>query len=240
MELLLILSTLVPLLAIASITQAGDKENEFAEKRKDMVEFQLVSRGISDKNTIEAMRKVPRHKFVPEYLRDMAYSDTPLPIGMGQTISQPYMVAYMTELLSPRKGLKILEVGTGSGYQAAVLSETGCEVYTIEIVEPLAVYARSILYGLGYTDIHFKIGDGYLGWESHAPYDGIVVTAASPEIPEPLIKQLKVGGKIIIPVGEDLQELLLVTKTREGIREEKITPVRFVPMTGEAEKHHMK
>lgn len=238
MELLLTLSTFVVMLAIASMNQTENKEHEFAEKRKDMVDFQLVSRGISDKKIIEAMRKVPRHKFVPEYLRDMAYSDTPLPIGMGQTISQPYIVAYMTELLSPKKGQKILEVGTGSGYQAAVLSEIGCEVYTIEIVEPLAIYARSILSSLGYMDIHFKIGDGYLGWESHAPYDGIVVTAASPEVPEPLTKQLKAGGRLIIPVGEDLQELLLVTKTREGLREEKISPVRFVPMTGEAEKHH--
>jgi protein-L-isoaspartate(D-aspartate) O-methyltransferase len=226
------------MLAFASMNETENKEHEFAEKRKDMVDFQLLSRGISDKKTIEAMRKVPRHKFVPEYLRDMAYSDTPLPIGMGQTISQPYIVAYMTELLSPKKGQKILEVGTGSGYQAAVLSEIGCEVYTIEIVEPLAVYARSILSGLGYMDIHFKIGDGYLGWESHAPYDGIVVTAASPEVPEPLTSQLKAGGRLIIPVGEDLQELLLVTKTKEGLREEKISPVRFVPMTGEAEKHH--
>jgi protein-L-isoaspartate(D-aspartate) O-methyltransferase len=183
------------------------------------------------------MGTVPRHKFVPEHLVDLAYADTPLPIGMGQTISQPYIVAFMTELLGPEKGQKVLEIGTGSGYQAAVLAETGAEVYTVEILEPLSLFARSVINGLGYSNVHFKTGDGYAGWEEHAPYDGIIVTAAPEEIPEPLKAQLAEGGRMVIPVGDDMQELLLLTKTKDGFDEERVAPVRFVPMTGEAEKH---
>lgn len=203
-----------------------------------MVQDQLVPRGISDSRIIEAMLKIPRHKFLPDHLCDYAYSDSPLPIGMGQTISQPYIVAFMTELLNLKKGDKVLEVGTGSGYQAAILAEMGCEVYTIEIVESLALRAKKVLQNLGYKNIRFKIDDGYIGWEENAPFDAIIVTAAPPEIPEPLTEQLKEGGKMAIPVGEYFQELLLLKKTSEGLKEKKVTPVRFVPMTGEAQRHH--
>ncbi len=168
---------------------------------------------------------------------DQAYEDYPLPIGMGQTISQPYIVAFMTELLNLKKGDKVLEVGTGSGYQAAILAEIGCEVYTIEIVESLALRAKKILEDLGYKSIHFKMGDGYEGWSENAPFDAIIVTAAAPEIPEPLLKQLKEGAKMAIPVGDYFQELLLLKKTKEGVKEKRVTPVRFVPMMGEAQKH---
>ncbi len=210
----------------------------YFEQRRDMVENQLVPRGISNSRVIEAMLKIPRHKFLPEHLGDYAYSDGPLPIGMGQTISQPYIVAYMTELLSLNKGDKVLEIGTGSGYQAAILAEIGCDVYTIEIVEILTFRANKVLQNLGYKNIHFKVDDGYMGWKEHAPYDAILVTAAPPEIPEPLTEQLKVGGKMVVPIGDYFQELILLKKTREGLKEKRVTPVRFVPMTGEAQKHH--
>jgi protein-L-isoaspartate(D-aspartate) O-methyltransferase len=212
-------------------------ESIYRQRRLKMVEEQMALRDVSDEEVLRAMRTVPRHKFVPEHLADLAYCDTPLPIGMGQTISQPYIVAFMTELLVPLKGLKVLEIGTGSGYQAAVLAEMGAEVYTVEILEPLSLFARSVINGLGYQNVHFKTGDGYLGWEEHAPYDGIIVTAAPGEIPEPLRKQLRDGGKMVIPVGNDMQELMLLTKRKDGFDEEKVAPVMFVPMTGEAQKH---
>ena len=210
----------------------------YSEQRREMVENQLVPRGISDLRVIEAMLKIPRHKFLPEHLGDYAYSDSPLPIGMGQTISQPYIVAYMTELLNLNKGDKVLEIGTGSGYQAAILAEIGCDVYTIEIVEILTLRAKKVLQNLGYKNICFKVDDGYMGWEDNAPYDAILVTAAPPEIPEPLTEQLKEGGKMVIPVGDYFQELILLKKTKEGLKEKRVTPVRFVPMTGEAQRHH--
>ncbi len=209
-----------------------------SKKRREMVENQLVPRGISDSRVIEAMLKIPRHKFLPVHLEDYAYSDSPLPIGMGQTISQPYIVAYMTELLNLKKGDKVLEIGTGSGYQAAILAEIGCDVYTIEIVEILTLRAKKVLQSLGYKNIRFKVDDGYIGWEENAPYDAILVTAAPPEIPEPLTEQLKEGSKMVIPVGDNLQELILLKKTKEGLKEKRVTPVRFVPMTGEAQRHH--
>ncbi len=212
--------------------------NIYSEQRWQMVSEQLVPNGITDESVLQAMSKVPRHKFVPEGLIYSAYEDCPLPIGMGQTISQPYIVAFMTELLNVKKGDKVLEVGTGSGYQAAILAEIGCEVYTIEVVESLALRAKKILKDLGYKSIHFKICDGYQGWEENAPYDAIIVTAAPPEIPEPLTKQLKEGAKMMIPVGEYFQELLLIKKTDEGFKEKRVSPVRFVPMTGEAQRHH--
>lgn len=224
-------------LLIAGTVNSTDMESIYRQRRLKMVEEQMALRDVSDGEVLRAMRTVPRHKFVPEHLADLAYCDTPLPIGMGQTISQPYIVAFMTELLVPLKGLKVLEIGTGSGYQAAVLAEMGAEVYTVEILEPLSLFARSVINGLGYQNVHFKTGDGYLGWEEHAPYDRIIVTAAPGEIPEPLRKQLRDGGKLVIPVGNDMQELMLLTKRKDGFDEEKVAPVMFVPMTGEAQRH---
>jgi protein-L-isoaspartate(D-aspartate) O-methyltransferase len=199
-----------------------------------MVEDQIIARSVLDQRVIEAMRSVPRHLFVPGNLQKRAYDDTPLPIGHGQTISQPYIVAYMSELLELRKNDRILEVGTGSGYQAAILSAIIGEVYTIEIIEPLAQKAAETFKKTGYTNIHVKTGDGYYGWEEHAPYDGIIVTAAAEHIPPPLIDQLKEGGKIIIPVGEvyEVQTLMTVIKHPGGkIETRKMLPVRFVPLT---------
>lgn len=238
MEILTVILFLITVVAMTSIEESPDEESLYEAKRQEMVDTQICGRGITDSGTIEAMLKVPRHEFVPQHLRHISYSDTPLPIGMGQTISQPYIVAIMTELLNVGKGDKVLEVGTGSGYQAAVLAEMGCDVYTIEIVEPLALHSRCVLRESGYTGIHFKVGDGYLGWEQYEPYEGIIVTAAAHEIPSPLLRQLKEGAKMVIPVGDEFQELMVITKTSEGIDEERITPVRFVPMTGEAEKHN--
>ena len=224
-------------LLVAGTVTSNDIESVYLQRRLKMVEEQIALRDVCDEEVLKAMRTVPRHKFVPEHLTDMAYCDTPLPIGMGQTISQPYIVAYMTELLGPVKGRKILEIGTGSGYQSAVLAEMGADVYTVEILEPLTLFARSIINGLGYKNVHFRTGDGYLGWEEHAPYDGIIVTAAAGEIPEPLKNQLREGGKMIIPLGDGLQELTLITRKKDGFDEEKVAPVAFVPMTGKAEKH---
>jgi protein-L-isoaspartate(D-aspartate) O-methyltransferase len=234
----LVLLTSLCFLLLATVNTNGDDNGIYSEQRREMVENQLVPRGISDSRVIEAMLKIPRHEFLPDYLGDYAYSDGPLPIGMGQTVSQPYIVAYMTELLTLNKGDKVLEIGTGSGYQAAILAEIGCDVYTIEIVEILTLRAKKVLKSLGYKNIHFKVDDGYMGWEENAPYDAILVTAAPPEIPEPLTEQLKEGGKMVIPVGDYIQELILITKKKEGLEEERVTPVRFVPMTGEAQKHH--
>lgn len=193
---------------------------------------------VKDKKVIAAMRNVPRHEFVPEALQSKAYDNTALPIGYGQTISQPLIVAHMTELLEIGPGDKILEIGTGSGYQAAVLAELTANVYTIEIVPELADRANTTLNELGYKNIHSKIGDGYMGWEDYAPYDGIIVTCAPENIPQPLVDQLKPGGVIVIPVGEknQTQTLVVVRKGKNGkIYEEKQFPVSFVPMTGKAE-----
>jgi protein-L-isoaspartate(D-aspartate) O-methyltransferase len=201
-----------------------------------MVEQQMEARGISDPATLEAMRTVPRHEFLPVRLREEAYGDYPLPIGHGQTISQPYVVAFMTEAVRPRKGEKILEIGAGSGYQAAVLAQTGSEVYTVEIIEPLAEMARQTLERLGYTNAHVKHGDGYRGWPEHAPFDAIVVTCAPDQIPPDLVAQLRDGGRMIIPVGGGMeQELILLRKHGDKIEKQSVLPVRFVPMTGEAE-----
>ncbi len=215
----------------------GSQENDkYAERRWDMVENQIVSRGIKNAKVIEAMLKVKRHLFLPENYIDSAYADNPIPIGKEQTISQPYMVALMTELLDPLPGKKILEVGTGSGYQTAVLAETGCDVYTIEIIEDLAIESRKILDESGYSNIKFRIGDGYEGWEEHAPFQGIIVTAAPAQIPEKLVNQLSTGGRLVIPVGDTNQELLLIEKTIEGITKKRITSVRFVPMTEQSKR----
>ncbi len=198
-----------------------------------MVHSQIEARGIAHPATLDALRNVPRHEFVPDRYRGQAYGDHPLPIGHGQTISQPYIVAYMTEILDPGPGMKILEVGTGSGYQAAVLAEIGAEVYTIEIYEALAEDARDRLERLGYRNVVVRYGDGFDGWPEHAPFDAIIVTAAAGFIPPPLIEQLKPDGKMVIPVGSvyGIQNLILVEKTEEGEpRTRNLLPVRFVPL----------
>ncbi|MDO9581328.1 MAG: protein-L-isoaspartate(D-aspartate) O-methyltransferase [Bacteroidales bacterium] len=210
--------------------------NNYALSRERMVEEQIVKRGITDEKVIDAMAKIPREEFVPDNYKPYAYIDSPLPIGYEQTISQPFIVALMTYLIDLEGGEKVLEIGTGSGYGAAVLAEIAKEVYTIEILKPLAETAAERLKRLGYNNIKVKCGDGFFGWEDCAPYDAIVVTCAPGYIPQPLVDQLKAGGKMVIPVGDYFQELILVTKTDEGTREESIIPVRFVPMKGEAEK----
>jgi len=201
------------------------------QKRWEMVENQIISRGIKNAKVIEAMLKVKRHLFVPEKYADLAYYDRPIPIEHGQTVSQPYMVALMTELLDPSPGKKILEIGTGSGYQTAVLAEIGCRVFTVEIIGDIAARSRKILEDLGYSNITYKIDDGYNGWEEYAPFEAIIVTAAPPDIPDKLIGQLTLSGKLVIPVGEARQELLLIKKSESGIEKKIVTPVRFVPMT---------
>jgi protein-L-isoaspartate(D-aspartate) O-methyltransferase len=214
--------------------------SERKEERHRMVETGIKDRGVTDPKTLEAMRHVPRHLFVPESRRDDAYLNRPLPIGHGQTISQPYIVGYMTEMLDLEAGEKVLEVGTGSGYQAAVLSEITPHVYTIEIVEELGKQAKKRFDSLGYSTIKTKIGDGYNGWPKHAPFDAIILTAAADEIPQPLVDQLKKGGKMILPVEESglTQKLAVVTKTEDGeIKVERKLPVRFVPMTGKDQKN---
>lgn len=214
-------------------SRSRSPESDYASQRKQMVENQLKGRGIDSDRVLEAMRRVPRHRFVPEPLRDQAYEDHPVPIGEGQTISQPYIVAYMTEALKLKPKDKVLEVGTGSGYQAAVLAELVKEVYTIEIVAKLARQARKVLEELGYENIDFRIGDGYQGWPDKAPFDGIMVTAAPEHIPQPLLDQLEVGGRLVMPVKN---RLLRVTRTKEGYEKERLLWVRFVPMTGKAQE----
>ena len=201
-------------------------------ERRRMVDEQLKARDIRDARVLDAMLKVPRHLFVPEPQRAEAYLDSPLPIGHGQTISQPYIVAFMTQALQVEPGDRILEVGTGSGYQAAVLSALAKTVYTIEIVAPLAERARDTLTSLGYRNIQVRTGNGYLGWPEHAPYDRIIVTAAPDEVPTALVQQLKVGGLMAIPVGTVTQELRILRRTATGTETLSTLPVRFVPMTG--------
>jgi protein-L-isoaspartate(D-aspartate) O-methyltransferase len=202
-----------------------------------MVEEQLRKRGIQSAVVLDAMRKVPRHRFVPAHWRGMAYTDGPLPIGQGQTISQPYIVALMTELCEPKKTIRVLEIGTGSGYQAAVLAECVGEVDTIEVVPELGKRAAELLKELSYRNIHVRIGDGYEGWPDRAPYDAIVLTAAPPDrVPQPLLDQLKIGGRLVAPVGRDNQELVRITRTSSGFDREVVAPVRFVPMTGKAQQ----
>lgn len=223
MRILLILFLLLPINIVP-------QEDKFAELRETMVEKQIISRGITEKGIIEAMRTIPRHLFVPDNMVEVAYADSPLPIGFNQTISQPYIVALMTELANPSKKKKALEIGTGSGYQAAVLSKVVDTVYTIEIVTELARQSSELFNKLGYTNIITKAGDGYAGWPEHAPFDIILVTAAPEQIPPPLIEQLAEGGRMVIPVGQDFnQELLLLVKRNGKIVQRKILPVRFVP-----------
>jgi protein-L-isoaspartate(D-aspartate) O-methyltransferase len=211
-----------------------ESEKDFALQRREMVETQLAARGVTDPRVLEAMSRVPRHLFVPEEMRRSAYNDMALPIGEGQTISQPYMVAVMTELLELDGTEKVLEIGTGSGYQAAVLAELAMQVYTIERNLLIADRAAALLRSLSYDNMHVRIGDGTLGWPEAAPFDAIIVTAASPGIPEPLVEQLAMDGILAIPVGSRFsQELRKLRKTRQGIIEERHTPCVFVPLIGE-------
>ena len=211
-------------------------EAQWATARARMVREQLAGPGrdIRDPAVLRAMGKVPRHRFVPREIMAAAYGDGPLPIGYGQTISQPYVVAFMTEQLELTPGDRVLEIGTGSGYQAAVLAELAAEVYTIEIIAPLAARARATLADLGYTNIRVRPGDGYLGWSEAAPFDAIIATCAPERIPPPLVDQLKDGGRMMIPVGpSDAQNLVLLRKQGGRIKRQAVLPVRFVPMTGQ-------
>jgi len=214
---------------------SGPQEKDFGQRRLKMVQSQIEDRGISDPVVLAAMRRVARHLFVPEEIVDEAYEDRPLPIGYGQTISQPYIVGLMTELLNVKRGDKVLEVGTGSGYQAAVLAAIVDSVWTIEILAPLAKSAEERLKKLGYGNVAVRCGDGYAGWKEHAPFDAIIVTAAAEQIPPPLIEQLKDGGRMVIPVGPafSIQSLFLVEKQGGRITTHNVAAVRFVPMTKE-------
>src|SRR5438477_398238 len=225
------------LMAATGCGQQPARVGDFAVERQQMVQQQLKARGIRDERVLAAMSKVPREEFVPADERAAAYTDHPLPIGYEQTISQPYIVAFMTEQLHPKPSDRVLEIGTGSGYQAAVLAELVAEVYTIEIAEPLARNAEAILGRLGYKNVHVKVGDGYKGWPENAPFDAIIVTCAPDHVPQPLVEQLKEGGRMVIPVGPPAaQELYVMQKSNGQLRQSVLVDVRFVPMTGEATK----
>lgn len=230
------------MLALAALTcssrgvLAQRNPRDWEDERRRMVEAQLKARDIRSARVLDAMLAVPRHLFVPEDRRADAYRDSPLPIGYEQTISQPYIVAFMTQALDVGPDHRVLEIGTGSGYQAAVLGQLAKEVYTIEIVAPLAERARHTLSGLGYRNIEVRTGNGYLGWPDHAPYDRIMVTAAPDEVPRALVEQLKPGGLLVIPVGTLQQELRVLRRTTAGLQLLGTLPVRFVPMTGKPER----
>ncbi|KAB2950950.1 MAG: protein-L-isoaspartate(D-aspartate) O-methyltransferase [Thermoanaerobaculia bacterium] len=222
---------------LAALGPSRARADEFAEQRRRMVEGQIRARDVSSPLVLAAMEQVPRHLFVPEKYRAQAYDDYPLPIGESQTISQPYIVALMTSLLELKGGEKVLEIGTGSGYQAAVLARIAGQVYSMEILGPLAERARSTLGELGYSNVHVRQGDGYSGWPEEAPFDAIMVTAAAPsKVPQPLLDQLKVGGRLVIPLGLYFQDLLVFKRTEHGFEKRNVIPVRFVPMTGEVLK----
>ena len=215
----------------SSLTPIKNYSDKYEKVRQRMVREQIVARGIKDQKVIQSMLNVKRHLFVPKNQERMAYEDRPLPIGEGQTISQPYIVALMTETLELEKNMRVLEVGTGSGYQAAILAEIVKEVYSIEIIESLGLKAKKLLKNLNYQNINIKIGDGYKGWEEHAPFDAIIVTCAPANIPDPLKKQLKEGGKMIIPMGGSItQELVLLEKKNGKLIKQVVAAVRFVPM----------
>jgi protein-L-isoaspartate(D-aspartate) O-methyltransferase len=211
-------------------TQPGRGQDQREAERRRMVDTGIAGRGVKDPAVLDAMRRVPRHLFVPLAVRDSAYDDRPLPIGLGQTISQPYIVAYMTEALRPQRDQTVLEIGTGSGYQAAVLAELVREVLSIEIVPELAERARQSLALAGYTNVQVRTGNGYLGWPERAPFQRIIVTAAPPTIPKALIDQLAVGGIMVVPVGQDSQQMTIVRKTAQGVTETETMRVLFVPM----------
>ena len=229
---------ILAILALAAIwgSAAAAQNDPFLPQRRSMVDDQVRRRGIEQRGLLQAMEAVPRHLFVPEIHQPQAYEDTPVEIAPGKTLSQAYLSALMISLLELHGNEKVLEIGTGSGYQAAVLSRIASKVYSIEIREGLGESARNLLEDLGYDNVEVRIGDGYKGWPEAAPFDGIIVTAAPERIPQPLVDQLRIGGKMVIPVGRFLQELLVITRTEEGIQTREVTGVRFVPMIGEVEK----
>jgi protein-L-isoaspartate(D-aspartate) O-methyltransferase len=217
-------------------SERSDSDEVQQVRRLEMVSTQIEARGVKNKAVLTALRKVPRHRFVPATWRGRAYADEPLPIGEGQTISQPYIVGWMTELIAPTKEMRVLEIGTGSGYQAAVLAECVREVDTIEVVPVLGKRAKKLLAELGYRNVQLRIGDGYEGWRERAPYDAIILTAAPPhDVPRPLLEQLKPGGRLVAPVGRRVQDLIRMTKTPDGYKREVLAGVAFVPMTGKAQ-----
>lgn len=220
--------------------QAPKTRDRFERARKELVDKQIAREGIKNKKVLESMKTVPRHKFVPIALQNDAYFDQSLPIGHKQTISPPFIVAYMTELIDPQPEDVVLEIGTGSGYQAAILSGIVKEVYTIEIVEELGLAAKERLADLGYENVHVKVGDGYLGWEEHAPFDKIIVTCSPEKVPTPLVEQLREGGKMIIPLGERYQQVFHLLEKKDGkLKQTKLQPTLFVPMTGESEDQRL-
>ena len=239
------LAVLLVIIGLGSIeTRCGNGNQAMSQgseptrqsERDWMVNTQIIGGGITDTRVIAAMRRVPRHEFMPSYEAEDAYGDFPLPIGHDQTISQPFIVAYMTEALKLSPGEKVLEIGTGSGYQAAILAELGAQVFSIEIVKPLAQYAKDNLSKLGYHQVHVRAGDGYEGWPEESPFDAIIITAAPDHVPAPLLDQLAMGGRLMLPVGGYSQNLVMIRRTKEGYQRTELLPVRFVPMTGEAEK----
>jgi protein-L-isoaspartate(D-aspartate) O-methyltransferase len=225
------------LLAAIGCGQQAPTASDFAAQRQRMVDRHLKFRGIKDERVLTAMAKVPREEFIPANMRADAYEDGPLPIGYDQTISQPYIVAFMTEQLRPKQSDRVLEIGSGSGYQAAILAELVADVYTIDIVEPLAKTAEATLQRLGYKNVHVKVGDGYKGWPEEAPFDAVIVTCAPEKVPQPLVDQLKEGGRMVIPVGERFaQQLYLLEKKNGQLKQSATLPVRFVPMLREGQK----
>jgi protein-L-isoaspartate(D-aspartate) O-methyltransferase len=229
-----LLSFFLPILALVDAAQVERNKDQFVRARRAMIERDLMTRGIRDARVLEAMGSIERELFVPAKLRSLAYEDRPLSIGEGQTISQPYMVAFMTQLLSLKGTERVLEIGTGSGYQTAVLGEIAAEVYSIEIIPKLSERAKILLVQLGLDNVHLKVGDGFFGWEEHGPFDAILVTAAAPKIPEPLWRQLREGGRLIMPLGAERQAQTLVRVTKSDGKQvvEELTGVVFVPLTG--------
>jgi protein-L-isoaspartate(D-aspartate) O-methyltransferase len=229
-----LLSFFLPTLALVDAAQGERNKDQFVRARRAMIERDLMTRGIRDARVLEAMGSIERELFVPEKLRSLAYEDRPLSIGEGQTISQPYMVAFMTQLLSLKGTERVLEIGTGSGYQTAVLGKLAAEVYSIEIIPKLSDRAKILLVQLGFDNVHLKVGDGFFGWEEQGPFDAILVTAAAPKIPEPLWRQLREGGRLIMPLGAERQAQTLVRVTKSDGKQvvEELTGVVFVPLTG--------
>lgn len=217
---------------ILAVTAALAQTDKWQSLRQRMVETQIRARGVQNAAVLKALARVPRHLFVPADVQPFAYDDRPLPIGLAQTISQPYIVAYMTEALQLDAHHAVLEIGTGSGYQSAVLAELAKQVYTMEIIPDLAASARRALSDAGYRNVEVRSGNGYRGWPERAPFDRIIVTAAPPEIPQALVDQLAVGGTMVVPVGSSYQEMVIITKTAGGVTQRRTIPVRFVPMTG--------